>query len=280
MVAAALAGACAADPGDSAKGDAGTVTSSFDSGGSSSSGGSGSSSSGGAATPPPGDDATIGTTPPPSDGATPPTPEASPPPPPSCTTCPLTVEYFSAAQPDMSSVKLHASISNNGSMSQALSELTLRYWFTAEGITSFAWHMYYAALSTITTSSIAVKFVPLSSSSTPPATATADTYMEVSFMASAGSIPAMGATNDIQLEFNDTAFAVTQTESNDYSHTGSDTQSNCEGGNNVLTCQTMTITLYRNGSIVWGNEPGGAMAPSPDSGSQPPADASQPPADQ
>ena len=141
--------------------------------------------------------------------------------------------------------------------------------------------MYYAALSTITTSTIAVKFVSLSSSSTPPATATADTYMELSFMAGAGSIPAMGATNDIQLEFNDSTYQGTQSEANDYSHTATDTQSNCEGGNNVLTCQTMTITLYRNGTLVWGNEPGGAMAPSPDAGSQPPADAaSQPPADQ
>jgi hypothetical protein len=285
LVAAAFAGACAADPGDGPKGDAGAVMSSFDSGGSTSGGGSGSSSSGGSTAPPPGDDATTGTTPPPSDGASPPTPEASPPPPPppSCTTCPLTVEYFSDSKPDMSSVKFHVSITNNGTMSQALSDLTLRYWFTADGIanSNFSWHMYYAALSTITTQTIAVKFVSLGSSSTPPATATSDTYMELSFMTSAGSIPAMGATNDIQLEFGDSTYQGTQSEANDYSHTGSDTQSNCEGGNNVLTCQTMTITLYRSGMLVWGNEPGGAMAPGPDAGSQPPADAaSQPPADQ
>jgi hypothetical protein len=168
-------------------------------------------------------------------------------------------------------------------MPQALSELTMRYWFTADGIANanLVWHMYYAALSTITTSSIAVKFVSLSSSSTPPATATADTYMELSFMTSAGNLPAMGATNDMQLEFNDSTFNGTQSEANDYSHTASDTQSNCEAGNNVLTCQTKTITLYRSGQLVWGNEPGGAMAPGPDAGSQPPADAgSQSGADQ
>jgi hypothetical protein len=42
--------------------------------------------------------------------------------------------------------------------------------------------------------------------------------------------------------------------------------------NNVLTCQTMTITLYRSGKLVWGNEPGGAQAPGPDAGSGTPAD--------
>jgi hypothetical protein len=183
------------------------------------------------------------------------------------------VEYFAFdPPPDKSSELFHVAISNNGTMPQALSELTLRYWFTGEGVTSFQAHMYYAALSTITTSTIAETFVPLCASSTPPATAKADTYMQVSFTAGAGSIAPMSSTNDIQLEFNDTSYAATETETNDYSYTGTDTQSNCEGQNNVLTCQTTTITLYRNGTLVWGNEPGGAQAPSPDAGSPPPAD--------
>lgn len=277
LAATALAAACAADPGDGPKGDdAGPVMSSSTSGGSTSSGGPINGSSSGATNPPPaGDDATA-TMPPASDDATSLPLEASsppPPPPPSCTTCPLTVEYFASdPPPDKSSELFHVAISNNGTMPQALSDLTLRYWFTAEGVTNFTAHMYYAALSTITSSTIAETFVPLSSTSTPPATAKADTYMELSFMATAGSIPPMASTNDIQLEFNDSSYQATETETNDYSYTGTDTQSNCEGQNNVLTCQTMTITLYRNGKIVWGNEPGGMQAPSPDAGSPPPAD--------
>jgi hypothetical protein len=277
LAAAALGGACAADPGDGPKGDdAGRSPSPVGSGGNGSSGGSGSSSSGAINPPPSGDDATTGTTPPASDDSSTTTLESgspAPPPPPSCTTCPLTVEYFASdPPPDKSSELFHVAISNNGTMPQALSELTLRYWFTANGVSSFTPHMYYAALPTITTSTIAEAFVPLSASSTPPATAKADTYMQVSFTAGAGSIPAMGSTNDIQLEFNDSSYQGTEIETDDYSYTGTDTQSNCEGPNNVLTCQTTTITLYRSGMLVWGTEPGGAHAPPPDAGSQPPAD--------
>lgn len=277
LAATALAGACAADPGDEPKGDdAGPVMSSSTSGGSTSSGASLNGSSSSATNPPPaGDDATMVTMQAASDDASPLPLDASspPPPPPSCTTCPLTVEYFASdPPPDKSSELFHVAISNNGTMPQALSELTLRYWFTAEGVTSFNAHMYYAALSTITASTIAETFVPLSSSSTPPATAKADTYMQLAFMATAGSISPMGSTNDIQLEFNDSSYQATETEANDYSYTGTDTQSNCEGSNNVLTCQTTTITLYRSGKLVWGTEPGGAQALGPDAGSPPPAD--------
>jgi Cellulose binding domain len=273
LLPAILAVACAADPGDGPKDDAGEVASS-DAGPGGSSGGSGGGSSGATTAPPPGDDTMDATLPPAGDGASTAALEASappPPPPPSCTTCPLTVEYFSDTRPDMSSVKFHVSISNNGSMPQALSDLTLRYWFTADGITSFTPHMYYAAQSTITTSTAAESFTTLTATSTPPATATADTYMQVSFTQGAGSIAAMSSTDDIQLEFNDSTYQGTQNESNDYSHTASDTQANCEGQNNALTCQTMTITLYRSGTLVWGIEPGGAQAPG-DAGSQPPAD--------
>jgi hypothetical protein len=276
LAAAAFAGACAADPGDSPKDDAGQPASPSSGGSTSSGGGSGSSSSSGATAPPPaGDDASDATVATPADDSSTPVLEASspPPPPPSCTTCPLTVEYFAKdPPPDKSSELFHVAISNNGTMPQALSELTLRYWFTANGATTFTPHMYYAALSTITTSTVAETFVPLSSASTPPATAKADTYMQVAFMASAGSIPAMGSTNDIQLEFNDSSYQATETETDDYSYTATDTMANCEGGNNVLTCQTMTITLYRNGTLVWGTEPGGATPPPADAGSQPPAD--------
>jgi cellulose 1,4-beta-cellobiosidase len=278
LAATAMAAACAADPGDGPKGDdAGPVMSSSTSGGSTSSGGAINGTSSGATNPPPaGDDATPAMMQAASDDSSPLPLEAGsppPPPPPSCTTCPLTVEYFASdPPPDKSSELFHVAISNNGTMPQALSELTLRYWFTAEGVTNFQAHMYYAALSTITSSTIAETFVPLSSSSTPPATAKADTYMQLSFMATAGSIPPMASTNDIQLEFNDTMYQATETETNDYSYTGTDTQSNCEATNNVLTCQTTTITLYRNGTLVWGTEPGGAQAPGPDAGSPPPAD--------
>ena len=270
-----LAGACAADPGDGPKDDAGPPASSSSGGSTSSGGGSASSSSGATSPPLGGDDASDATLPQATDdsSAPPPPDEASapPPPPPSCTSCPLTVEYFARTPPDHSSVAFDVSISNNGAMPQALSDLTLRYWFTADGITSFTAHMYYATTASITSSTIMETFSTLNASSTPPATATADSYMEVSFTAGAGSIAAMSSTDDIQLEFNDSTYNGTQNEGNDYSHTASDTMTGCDE-NNVLTCQTMTITLYRSGKLVWGNEPGGAQAPGPDAGAGTPAD--------
>jgi hypothetical protein len=270
-----FAGACAADPGDSPKDDVDAVASSGGGSGGTgtSSGGSGGSPSDATSSPPPGDDATDATLPVPADDSSTPPVEASapPPPPPSCTTCPLTVEYFTRSAPDKSSVAFDVAISNNGAMPQALSDLTLRYWFTAEGITSFTAHMYYANLPSITTSTIAESFVSLNASSTPPATAMADTYMQVSFTQGAGSIGAMSSTNDIQLEFNDSTYNGSQSASNDYSYTASDLMTNCDQ-NNVLTCQSMTVTLYRDGTLVWGNEPGGAQAPMADGGTGPDAD--------
>jgi hypothetical protein len=257
------ASACAADPGDDPKGDGSGAVTTSSSGGSSS--GSGTSSGGGGA----GDDSsTVGTTPPPtddtsdasmpvtSDDSTTPVVEAAPPPP-SCTTCPLTVEYYNRPPP-MHSVQYDVAISNNGSMPEALSDLTLRYWFTADGATSFDGHEYYAG-GTIN-GNVTWTFTTLNATSTPPATATADTYMEVSFNAAAGSVGAMSSTGDIQLEFNDHAYTATLNEGNDYSHTASDTMATCAGQNNAITCQSMTITLYRAGTLVWGVEPGGAAA--------------------
>jgi Cellulose binding domain len=267
-----LAAACAADPGDAPKDDDDAAVSS-DAGSGASTGSSGGGSSDATSAPPPGDDAADATMPSAADDSSTPVVEASapPPPPPSCTTCPLTVEYFSRTAPDHSSIAFDVAISNNGAMAQALSDLTLRYWFTANGITSFTAHMYYANLPSITTQTIAESFTSLSATSTPPATAMADTYMQVSFTQAAGSIGAMSSTNDIQLEFNDSTYAGTQTASNDYSYTATDLMTNCDQ-NNVLTCQTMTITLYRDAALVWGDEPGGAQASMADGGSGADAD--------
>ena len=85
----------------------------------------------------------------------------------------------------------------------------------------------------------------------------------------------MSSTNDIQLEFNDSTYNGSQSASNDYSFTASDLMTSCDQ-NNVLTCQSMTITLYLSGKLVWGNEPGGAQASMADAGSGPDADSNGP----
>ncbi len=266
--------ACAADPGDALKTDS-TGMGSLDAGasgsGSGSGGGSGSGSTSGGgsdspssddAAPAGGDDATLPEAAAPDDAPTV-TVEASPPPP-TCTTCPITVEYYTrnpSPPASTNTVRFDVSITNNGSMPQGLSELTLRYWFTADGASSFAFNEYYAA--SPINGNVMGAFTQLTASTTPAATATADTYFEVSFNAAAGSIAAMSSTDDIQLAFNDTTYKTNFNEANDYSYTGTDSMATCAPGNNVITCQSPTVTLYRGGMLVWGTEPGGMQAPPP-----------------
>ncbi len=254
--------ACAADPGDAPKSESAAMTP--PPGGGSSSGASADTDASTVVEPPPSDDAS-GTVEAaaPVDATTPPI-EASPPPP-SCTTCPLTVEYYTrnpVPPTAMNTVRFDVSITNNGTMPQALSDLTLRYWFTADGASSFAWNEYYA-VSPIN-GNVKGAFTKLTSSTTPAATATADTYFEVSFNAAAGSIAPGTSTNDIQLAFNDSTYATNFNETNDYSYVGTDSMASCGGANNVLTCQSPTITLYRAGSLAFGTEPGGATPPAGD----------------
>jgi hypothetical protein len=262
------AAACAADPGDDPKGDgAGAITTpppgGASSSGSGSSSGGGSGSSSGVTNPPPsGDDASDASTSGGDDGTTPVAEASAPPPPPSCTTCPLTVEYYARAVAK-GSISYDVAISNTGSMPQALSDLKLRYWFTAEGGTGFMGHEYYAA--SPINGNVTWTFTTLTSTSTPPATATADTYMEVAFNATAGSVAAMGSTGDIQLEFNDASYSTTFNQANDYSYSASNATAACATqNNNVLTCQSMAITLYRGTTRVWGVEPGGTAGPAGD----------------
>jgi Cellulose binding domain len=253
--------ACAADAGDVLKTDSSGMVGTLEAGTGSSSGGiiEGDSSIVDEPGPAPEGDATTGLPPPPSDASTPPPVEASPPPP-SCTTCPLTVEYYTRSSPPVATntVRFDVSITNNGSMPQPLANLKVRYWFTTEGATSFAMNEYYAA--SPINGNVTGTFTPLTASTTPPATATANAYLEVSFGAAAGSIASMTSTNDIQLAFNDTTYQTNFNEANDYSYTAADSMGTCGGANNVITCQSMTVTLYRDGMLAWGNEPGGMQA--------------------
>jgi hypothetical protein len=245
---AAVAGACAADPGEGPKEDAGIAIAPHP-------------DSGGVAS---GDDMGLPTSPPPtsndaaaSDDAAALPEAAAPieasPPPPSCTTCPLTVLYFTEGQQDPKKIYFDIAIQNNGSMPQALSELTVKYWFTAEGATPLAFENYYAA-GTIQ-HNIDASFETLSASSTPPASAKADTVMDLTFGAAAGSIPPMSNSGDIQIAIHQAGYQTTFDETNDFSYTAADTKATCAGPSTTPTCETMAITIYRGGAKVYGDEP-------------------------
>jgi cellulose 1,4-beta-cellobiosidase len=232
--------ACAADPGDDAKGDAGAATgdgSPYEIGSSS-----GDAISGDDVVLPSYDAATYDVVS--ADvtnndgGATETSVPDAPPEVAVCDTCPLVVEYMTPTTSAMSQeIKPHLDIYNNGTSPQDLSVLTVRYWYTADGSQSQAYNCDYTAL-TAGCPSVNATFTAMA---TP--TSTADHYMEVSF--TSGSIDAGGHTGEIQTRFHDTNYAVTFTQTNDWSFDMTE----------ASYVQWQNVTLYRSGKLVWGTEP-------------------------
>jgi hypothetical protein len=128
---------------------------------------------------------------------------------------------------------------NTSASAVPLSSLTMRYWFTNESPSDpLAFDCNWAQLNC---SNITARFVVLS-----PARSKANTYVEISFSAGAGSVAAGQNSGEIQTQFhhvNWSNFNTTETYSfiSDPSFVYKDTQ---------------TVTLYQNGALIWGIEPG------------------------
>ncbi|XID92817.1 glycoside hydrolase family 48 protein [Paenibacillaceae bacterium WGS1546] len=131
-------------------------------------------------------------------------------------------------------IKPHLNIKNTGASAVPLSELKLRYYFTKDSSAAMnAWIDW----AQIGGSNIQVTFGSVSG-------AGADTYAELSFTAGAGSIPANGQTGDIQLRMSKTDWSNFN-EADDYSYDGTKT----------AYADWNKVTLYHNGTLVWGIEP-------------------------
>jgi hypothetical protein len=76
-----------------------------------------------------------------------------------------------------------------------------------------------------------------------PATTNADHYLELSF--TGGTIPAGGDTGEIQVRFHDSNYQGMFTQTNDYSFGATATQ----------YADWNRVTVYREGTLVWGVEP-------------------------
>jgi hypothetical protein len=156
-----------------------------------------------------------------------------------CTNCPLQAQYLAGSTTDPTqNLSPYFQILNNGVTAQDLTEVTLRYWYTEDASTSQIMACDYTALpgscASITGTAVAM--------ATP--TPTADHYMELAF--SSGSIPGEGGlTGPIQTRIHDTNYAATMTQANDYSFNAAD----------ITYTTSMTVTLYRAGTLVWGVEP-------------------------
>ncbi|HEY1201374.1 MAG TPA: DUF4979 domain-containing protein, partial [Niastella sp.] len=133
------------------------------------------------------------------------------------------------------SINPYLKLENNGTATIPYGELTARYWFTAENFAGINTWIDYAQLGN---SKVKMKYVQLDAPR-----AGAYGYIEYSFDKSAGNLVAGANSGVIQSRFANTDWANFN-ETDDYSYVY-----NKDYANNSH------ITLYRNGQLVWGEEP-------------------------
>jgi endo-1,4-beta-D-glucanase Y len=184
-----------------------------------------------------------------------PSPIATPTPSPTGTASPntmLKVQYLVAdANTADNHIRPHLNIINPGNTSVPLSELTLRYWYTREGNQP---QQYYCDYAVVACSNLNGNFVQLASP-----VGGADYFLEISFGSGAGIIPAFGSSGQIQSRFNKSDWS-NYDEYNDYSFDAAKT----------AFADWDRVTLYRNGTLIWGVEPGSSPAPTATSAIIPP----------
>jgi len=125
-------------------------------------------------------------------------------------------------------------ILNGGSTSVQLSSLAIRYYFTSEGNPPQVFECDYA---TVGCGNLVGVYAATSG-------VDADRYLEVSFAAAAGSIPAGGDSGEVQARLHNQDYSNVN-EANDYSFDPTKT---------AFTDWTQ-VTLFQNGALVWGTEP-------------------------
>jgi chitodextrinase len=126
---------------------------------------------------------------------------------------------------------------NGGTTTVALSDLTIRYWYTEDGTQA---QTYWCDYTPRGCANVTSKFVKLTT--TFP---TADTYFELGFTSGASSLTAGQSTGDIQSRVAKNDWSNFNL-ANDYSYSGNTAAADCPN-----------VTLYQAGVRVWGNEPSG-----------------------
>ncbi|MFZ6029919.1 MAG: cellulose binding domain-containing protein [Chloroflexota bacterium] len=127
-----------------------------------------------------------------------------------------------------------------------LHELTVRYWFTTDTAATDQYGCLYAIVGC---SNVNASFTNVS-----PAQPTADRYLELSFSVDAGTLAPYAESGAIQARINKNDWSD-YTQTNDYSFDGAKT----------AYTDWNRITLYRNGQLIWGVEPGNPTTVTPTS---------------
>nr|WP_294928035.1 cellulose binding domain-containing protein [uncultured Flavobacterium sp.] len=133
-------------------------------------------------------------------------------------------------------VKPHLQIENNDAISVAYSELSIRYWFTAENYAGINTWIDYAQLGN---NKISLNYVSL-----PEPHEGALGYIEYRFDESSGNLMPGVDSGSIQSKLSNSDWSNFD-ETDDYSYQS-----------NPGYVENEQITLYRNGLLVWGTEPG------------------------
>src|SRR5262249_18319787 len=137
--------------------------------------------------------------------------------------------------PNDNQIKPHFNIVNGGTTAVPLSELTIRYWYTNDGSQPQVYDCDFAARGC---ANISASFVSI------PAVTGANTYLQLSFSAGAGSFAAGQQSGESQTRLHNQNWS-NYTEGNDYSYDATKTS----------FADWTKVTLYRNGTLVWGTEP-------------------------
>ncbi|MEZ2336397.1 cellulose binding domain-containing protein [Mucilaginibacter sp. RCC_168] len=133
-------------------------------------------------------------------------------------------------------IKPYLKISNQDSVAVKYSELTARYWFTAENYAGINTYIDYAQLGT---GNITATYIPL-----PNPRSNAFGYVEYAFAATTGNLNPGSTSGAIQSRFGNSDWS-NLSEANDYSYR--------QGS--AVYADNPNITLYRNGVLIWGTEP-------------------------
>jgi len=153
---------------------------------------------------------------------------------------PLRVQYKCAgAKAADNQLRPHVQIMNDSREVVPLRELTLRYWFTADGAMEFQHWCDYAKVD--------AKNVTRSVKNLEKPVRDADSYLEVGF--AGATLEAGSGSGEIQLRLAKHDWMPFD-QANDYSF---------DAGRTAFA-DTARITLYRNGKLIWGTEPTGVPA--------------------
>ncbi|SOD80758.1 cellulose binding domain-containing protein [Spirosoma fluviale] len=150
------------------------------------------------------------------------------------------VKVFSAAKNSdlTSSISTVLEIRNEGNVAIPLADLTVRYWFTSETSQLLNSYVDYAQLGTQTIRHNVVRLAQL--------VAGADSYVELGFSPGSAYLQPLSSTGQILFRLVKPDFSLLN-QANDYSH------------GSVSLAENPRITVYRQGTLIYGTEPSGGM---------------------